>query len=150
VQTSLAQLIQASLKEVGIELVLDSVPVGTFLDRAYRAHDYDVFSSAYGGGDPDVLRLEFSSENRPNGTPDGNVTLIAEPELDGWLNDGVATADPKARAAAYGKVQQYVTDHAVAIPVYVPTNIGAVSTKVQGLTWDPSGFPRLRGAWIRQ
>lgn len=149
VQTSVAQLIQASLKEAGIELVLDSVPVGTYLDRAYRAFDYDVFGSAYGGGDPDVLRLEFSSENRPkDGTPAGNVTLLAEPEVDGWLNDGLAIADPKARAAAYAKVQKYVTDHAVAIPVYVPATIGAVTTKVQGLTWDPSGFPRVHGAWI--
>jgi peptide/nickel transport system substrate-binding protein len=149
VQAAIAQLIQASLKEIGIELVLDSVPVGTYLDRAYRAFDYDVFGSAYGGGDPDVLRLEFSSANRPkDGTPDGNVTLLAEPEVDRWLDEGVATADPEARAEAYAKVQKYVTDHAVAIPVYVPTTIGAVSAKVRGLTWDPSGFPRLHGAWV--
>ncbi len=146
---SIAQLLQASLKDVGIEVVLDDVPVGTYLERAYRTFDFDLFAASTGGADPDILRLLFSSKNIPkNGVPDGNVTLLASPEVDGWLADGLATADTPARAAAYAKVQQYVIEHAVVVPIYVPAIAVGVSPKVQGLTWDRGGYFRLQGAWI--
>jgi peptide/nickel transport system substrate-binding protein len=148
---TLAQLIQAAAKAVGIQIELDPVPVGTYLKRAYDTHDYDLFSSSYGGEDPDELRLAFASATRPqNGTPNGNVSLIADPQLDGWLNAGAATLDTAARASDYAKVQTYVNQHAVAIPLYAPTDIDAATTKVHGLTWDIGAFPLLQAAWLAQ
>ena len=149
VASTIAQLIQAQAKTVGIQIKLDSYPVGTFLAHAYKTHDYDLFASSYGGEDPDELRLAFSSATRPvNGTPNGNVSLIANPQLDTWLNAGAATIDATARATDYAKVQEYVNQHAVAIPLYAPTSIDAATTKVHGLAWDIGAFPLLQAAWL--
>lgn len=149
VASTVAQLIQAEAKTVGIRITLDPQPVGTYLHRAYDTHQYDLFASSYGGEDPNELSLAFSSTTRPvGGTPNGNVTLIDNPQLDSWLDAGAATIDPAARAAAYAKVQEYVNQHAIAIPVYAPTSIDAASTKVHGLAWDIAAYPLLQAAWL--
>ncbi|MFD0635749.1 ABC transporter substrate-binding protein [Catenulispora yoronensis] len=146
---TIAQLVQAAAKSVGIQIQLDPVPVGTYLKRAYDTHDYDLFSSSYGGEDPDELRLAFASSTRPkDGTPNGNVSLIADPQLDAWLDAGATTLDPAARASSYAKVQAYVNQHAVAIPLYAPTAIDATTAKVHGLTWDIGAYPLLQAAWL--
>jgi peptide/nickel transport system substrate-binding protein len=149
VQSTVTQLVQAEAKQAGIQINADSEPVGTYLQRAYATHDYDLFASTYGGLGPDELGLAFASASRPvNGVPNGNVSLLDDPQVDGWLNVGSSTLNAAARAAAYAKVQHYVIQHAVVIPIYVPTSLDAAAGQVHGLAWDAGAFPLLQAAWL--
>ena len=147
-RSTLAQLIQASVKQIGIQLKLDPVPIGTYLKR-YTSGEYDLADYSFVRNDPDILRLEFSSATRPHdGIPNQNVSLLADPTIDKLFAEGSSTLDVAKRAAAYAKVQEYLNTHAVSIPGYVPTNLYAARKQVQGLVWDAAAFPVLQSAWI--
>jgi peptide/nickel transport system substrate-binding protein len=148
-QSTITQLVQSAAQKVGIQIVIASEPVGTFLQRLYSTGDYDLFASSYGGLGPDELNLAFNSASRPaNGVPNGNISLLDHKSVDGWLGAGAATLNVTARATDYANVQKYVVSHVDVIPIYVPTTIDAASAKVHGLTWDIEAFPLLQAAWL--
>lgn len=145
---SLDQLIQAQAKKVGIDVEITPEAIGDYLND-YSSGKYDIVDFSFVRDDPDVLRLFFSSDTRSSpGHISQNESLLANPQVDGWLNQGAATLDPTARARAYAKVQEFVLKNAVVVPTYVPAYLVGASKKVQGLDWDPAAFPIFYDAWL--
>jgi len=102
-QTALqiAQVLQQQLKPAGINMELNTVEWGTFLD-AWRNSDFDSFASLNGGSfDPDgYFYRTFHSEGSTN------VFNYSDSVMDDLLEQGRVTTDLKERKEIYVEIQK--------------------------------------------
>ncbi|GAA3846375.1 ABC transporter substrate-binding protein [Saccharothrix violaceirubra] len=143
----LGQAIQADLKKIGVEVVRDQPDIGTYIKQVYGGQT-DFTDYSWNRFEPDVLWLFFNSASQP-GKGGQNATFTKDDELDKLTETGRTTADPAARATAYGKVQQRaVTDLALVIPVYTPVNSAAVGKSVHGLAYTRDSRLSFYDVWL--
>jgi peptide/nickel transport system substrate-binding protein len=96
-----AQVLQAQLERVGLDVTLNVAEFGTFV-QDWRNSNFDVFVSRNGGAvDPDgYLHRTFITGGSTN------VFLFSDPEIDELLTVGRTTADMAARQSVYREAQQ--------------------------------------------
>lgn len=138
-RAALDQALQADLKQAGIELRLVPLDAAAY-EPVRNAGKYGLIGFAWGGADPDLLRTLFASDQLFD---DGgnNAARLNDPQVDRWLEEGGATADPQARKAPYAQVQQKLIADGVALPTAVQRRQIAVRRGVSGLRFDANGWP---------
>ena len=105
----MAQVMQADLADVGIEVELNGLAGAGFLD-AVRRGDHNTQNWFQSGTDPDILRNNFHSSNAGGGP---NRNNYIDDEMDALLDAASAAADPDARAELYAQIQRKIMDEAV-------------------------------------
>jgi len=135
---ALANAMQADLREVGFEIVRETLEPGAYNEQ-YAPKTFDLTDWNFAGVDPDMLRAHLHTEGFQN------ASQVSDPALDTLLDDAVAESDPAARAAIYREVQQWNATHNAIVPLFVPSVITAVAPEVQGLTYDLYGRPLYFG-----
>ncbi|MEU4173860.1 ABC transporter substrate-binding protein [Streptomyces sp. NPDC026589] len=136
----LGQGIQAEAKKSGIRLRWYPLDIGTYIKRTTAGRGLDMYSTSFVRAEPDILRF-FHGSRETLAQGGGNVFGVDEPELDAALDAGAAATDPRERERAYARAQRYILDHALVMPVYVPTALVGASDRVRGLTFDASAYP---------
>ena len=136
VQNSMAEIIQAQLEEVGINVEIEALESAAF-SAAIRTGEIQIglATNSNTSRDPDAAAKIFRSENFP--TP--NYTGIALPEIDALLDEGRAMEDPDERKEIYAKVQQLAAEECCIIPVCYENDIYGVSADLQGFFISKSG-----------
>ena len=139
-----AVLFQEALAELGIEVVLEDIPWGTFID-SQRNFDtaYDMSSHwlnipiPYSG---EMLFRLNHSDLIDTGT--GNWAWYNNPDFDALLEEAptLAPGDPRIDELLC-EAQQILVDDAVVIPVMLSQYIDLTHSSVQGYQYDPYGFP---------
>ena len=143
----LAQALQQQLAAAGIDLSIRPAEFGTFYaDITHGA--FQIYFLRWTGAsnlDPDIFRNVYSSTAMP---PKGaNRGHYANPELDRILAAAAATSDLNQRRALYVHAQQILARDLPSIPMWYPDTVAVHSTRLQGVTPDPSGsFDFLRTA----
>jgi peptide/nickel transport system substrate-binding protein len=141
----LSLLIKQAAAKVGINVTIktDATTSATTLTNGA----FGLTASAHVEGTPDILRLLFDSQDLPlsGGLNYGHVN---DPQLDQWLDQATDTLDTATQNKLYGEVQQYVTDHALAIPLYQEETLNAATTKLKGITYDSVGYVLYYDAWL--
>jgi peptide/nickel transport system substrate-binding protein len=141
-----SQLVQAQLKDVGIDVKIESYEWGALMEAITDAqHDMSLMGYTY--DDPDVLHLFLHSSQIGSGI---NWTHWKDEKLDELLDKGRTTTDAEERKAVYHELQRYIIDKAVWAPIYTNKVFMAVSPKVKGVFMHPIGGLDLRDAWIDQ
>ena len=139
-----AVLFQEALAELNIEVVLDDIPWGTFID-AQRNFDtaYDMSSHwlnipiPYAG--EMLFRLNHSSLID---TGTGNWAWYNNPDFDALLEEAPTLAPGDSRIdELLCEAQQILIDDAVVIPVMLSQYIDLTHSSVRGYQYDPYGFP---------
>ncbi|MER7009523.1 ABC transporter substrate-binding protein [Dactylosporangium sp. NPDC000555] len=134
-----AQAIADNAKKIGFEVTVQGLDAGTFSARA-KAGDYDIADQSNQRADPDMLFNVWSSKYQA--TKGGaNYANVNDPQVDGWLGQGVTALRQEDRPAAYKPLQHWVIDNAVAVPIYVPQYLLGVANSVQGVRFTVSGYP---------
>ncbi|WP_037915099.1 ABC transporter substrate-binding protein [Actinacidiphila yeochonensis] len=142
---ALADGFQAQAKAVGIQLKQVVTDEGTYYKDAYTS-DYDILDVSWARGDGDILRgFYLGGANPEHGGQ--NAARTDDPQVNSWLLAAASTTDPAQRRADYAKVQQWVIDHAVTVPVYVGSYLVGASKSLHGITFDVSGWPLFARAW---
>lgn len=139
-----AQSVVSALKKVGINLVVQPLDTGTYINKLLGV-DYDVMDWSFVRSDGDILRLHLDSQY----IPIQNASAVNDPKLDELVESALNTTDLKERNAIYAKVQMYVVDNALMIPVYVPGFIWGATAKVQGIVFDSNAWPLFYDAWVK-
>ena len=134
---TIGELLIAQWTDLGIRVNAQTVryPEALQIGREGRHHLMPFQSS---GSDPDVLRQFFHSQGSMN------WSKVNDPEMDGWLMEGMRTSDRQQRAADYSQVQRRVMEQALVLPIRDYVNLNGVNQRVQGLRFDARGwFPWL-------
>jgi glutathione transport system substrate-binding protein len=75
-----------------------------------------------------------------------NLAFFSNPDLDAAVAEGLASADPEVRQAAYARAQEIVMDEAPWIFLWVPTTLGGIRKEVSGMVIQPDGIAYMRTA----
>lgn len=137
-----AQVVQANLKEVGIEVRLSGLETGAFLDRAF-ALDADMVVWSYGAISPDMVD--------PIGWASGTGWLFTGHDPDGLAqqySDYTAAIDDAGREAVVRAVQDEAVTAANAIPLAHFQVLHAAGTNVSGFESAPWGLYYWDTVWL--
>jgi peptide/nickel transport system substrate-binding protein len=133
-----AQMIQQMLRQVGVDLEIQSNEFGTFYEDISKGN-FQLFSLSRGGvPDPDFYQVIFHTDSFP---PEGqNRGYYSNPRVDQLIEEGRATFDREKRKAIYAEIQKTLADELPYISLYHQTNIAVMRDYVKGFEMYPSGF----------
>jgi peptide/nickel transport system substrate-binding protein len=121
---------EASLANLGIELVINDVSDANILWDALDAGTQDLWTAAWGSTiDPDMYQVYHSSGVPGAGGSDSNHYHIQDPELDQLIVDARLSDDQNYRKAIYKQALDIIMDWAVEIPTYQRLNVIIFSTE---------------------
>ncbi|WP_182262856.1 ABC transporter substrate-binding protein [Rhodococcus sp. UFZ-B548] len=137
--------VQAALKDLGIELTIEPIGNGTYID-VRNSGAYDIIAFAWSGTDPDVLRTVYGSDQQ---FVDGgaNASQIHDAELDRLLQLGLTTSDTAARSEYYRDAQELIIAKGYGLPAYVAPIVTASSARVHDLGFATEILPNFYTAW---
>ncbi|HSI67573.1 MAG TPA: glutathione ABC transporter substrate-binding protein [Planococcus sp. (in: firmicutes)] len=146
---SIAVLVQEALAELNIEVSIEVMEFGTYLDQT-AAGEHDMFvlgwSNPTGDADYGMYALFHSSQK---GNP-GNRSFYENPEVDALLDEGRREADPAVREEIYAEVAQLLTDDAPMAFLLHTEYLNGISDDVTGFSIDTSGIYQLKDVRINQ
>lgn len=125
------ELAAQQLKKIGIDLVLDPVPVAEGQQRQAQGN-YDLILTAGTRADPNVLSDFFSGMS---------------PELDSLLTAQRAESDPAKRLAIVRKISTIIIQQGFSIPLHDLTLPFAYSPKLHGVTVDAENAILFSQVW---
>lgn len=134
----LATVFQQQLKEVGIEMTIQSNEPATFSSDIEKGN-FQAYSRRWIGGnnDPDIFNLIFHSTMTP---PEGaNRGFYANPTVDRLIDLGRRETNIEKRKAAYQEIQRIVADELPYVSLFYMDNVAVFNKRVKGMVLYPSG-----------
>jgi peptide/nickel transport system substrate-binding protein len=129
--TNVAPMIQAWWAELGIESEIQAIDPATYTDLIFRTTDvekpYDVLLSGWGlfGPEPDHYAAYFAPE-----TQGSSFFNYYNEEVKALFDQGRVTFDDAERTAIYEEAEALLWEELPVLPLYYPTAITVVSSKV--------------------
>ena len=135
---SRAQVIQQMLKQVGINMQIQSNEMSTFFADIGKGNFQMYSLSRNGIQDPDFYYVIFYSKNTP---PDGqNRGYYKNPKVDQLMIQGRSTFDRTRRRPVYGEIQKTVQEDLPYISLYLQSNVAVMRSNIDGYVQYPAGF----------
>ena len=133
-----AEMIQQMLRQVGIDMKIQTSELGTFLEDIGKGNFQMYSLSRNGIADPDFYYVIFHSQNFP---PEGqNRGFYANRRVDELIMQGRATFDRAKRKQIYGEVQRIVQEDLPYVSLYHQINVAVMDDDLQGYVMYPAGF----------
>jgi peptide/nickel transport system substrate-binding protein len=131
-----AQVIQNSLKAVGIAVELETAEGNTFFDQLKKGQ-YQMTTARYVGGnhDPIYLRDLFASSQIGN----FNRTRYNSPEFDKIIGQAINESNRERAKQLYAQAQEIIARDAPLIPLWYPANMVVAAKAVGNIKVPPSG-----------
>jgi len=127
--TQTAELIQAELAQVGLNVNIVVKPFGEYLPLAEKGQ-YDLLVLAYDYPDPDFLyQLLHSSQGKGAGL---NFTGYKNATLDSLIIKGRTATDSAQTATAYAQMQRFIDTNVVVDPLVTTVYLFGTRSRVQG------------------
>src|SRR5213594_3558814 len=141
----IAQLVQAQLAEIGVDMKIETLEFTQWVDRWLKA-DFDMAPGLNGGGpDPDFYVFRYF-------TDDGNlnfVTSYKNPISSDAIKQARATTDVAKRKDLYATAQKELVNVVPFIWLYVGRDYNATLPTTKGFTHLPNGsIIYLRQTWL--
>ena len=132
----IAEIVQAQLREVGIELSIDTLESGAFWEETASGR-HEMFLSSWGTvtGDADY-GLYAMYHSSAKGAP-GNRSFYGNAEVDCLLDEGKAELDPNKRLEIYHKVQELIVSDAPDVMLYNTILTVGTQADIKGLNLHP-------------
>ncbi|WP_312113244.1 ABC transporter substrate-binding protein [Brevibacillus reuszeri] len=137
------QLIQSMLKEIGVELKIQSAELGSLLELSAKGQ-FDLNVLGYSFMDPDILYL-FMHSSQIGGS---NYAHIQNPQLDALLEKSRTVVDQAQRKQIFAEIQKIAVEQAYWIPYSENKVFLAVNKRVQGVKLDPLYGIMLGDSWV--
>ncbi|HEV8660566.1 MAG TPA: ABC transporter substrate-binding protein [Thermoanaerobaculia bacterium] len=133
-----AEMIQQMLKEVGIDMQIQTSEFGTFMEEIKNGR-FQMFSLRRAGiSDPDFYYTIFHSASlAPNGQ---NRGYYVNPRVDQLITEGRSTFDRAKRKTAYDEIQRILADDLPYVSLYHRDNVAIMRKNIDGFQMYPSGF----------
>jgi peptide/nickel transport system substrate-binding protein len=137
------ELLQAQLKQVGIELglrTLTTAQQATYLKEG----SYDLTSTYFTRADPGALQFILNPEVANSKALAINATTPdVTKRIQELFAEALQTTDEKQTERAYAELQDYLVDQGVTIPLFERLQKVGVSAKVHGFAFTSESFLKL-------
>ncbi len=138
----IAELFQADLAQVGVDVEIEILPWGTYLeDTAEGKHDMFILGWVTVTGDPDygLYSLFHSSQH---GDP-GNRTFYTNERVDELLDIGRSESEPEVRMDAYMEAQELIVEDAPWVFLIATSEVTGMQENIEGFVPHPAGHHSL-------
>lgn len=117
VRLQAAQIIQANLKEIGINAEIEAVEWGTYLQMTAQG-DFDMFIGGWvaGTSDSDIVLFPLLHSSYKGGA--GNRANFENSEYDRLVELGRKSTESSERIEAYSKAQEILAEENPLVPLY--------------------------------
>jgi len=123
-------VIKDCLKEVGIEVVLQELEIGAWIEKCVVNQDFEItILNGFQGPDPSNLRTRFGTNGNLN------VNQYSNEVVDEHLALGASKSTPAERAEHYKKVQEILHQELPMHPVGEVAAVNTFRTYLKGLPW---------------
>lgn len=133
-----AQLIQAQLKEIGIDVDIQLYEWGAFLD-AINNGEHDMFLNSWSNATMDPDASTFPLFHSKNFGATGNRAFYSNPEVDAMIESAQAESDNAKRLGVYKDIQEKLNEEAPWVPVFYGTTCTGVRKDLMGFIMHPAG-----------
>ncbi|MDQ3800404.1 MAG: ABC transporter substrate-binding protein, partial [Acidobacteriota bacterium] len=130
-----AQVIQSALKEVGINVEIETLEDNTLREQLKQGQ-FQMNTAQWIGGnqDPIFLRDLFDSEEFPDKKANGrNRSRYSNPEFDRVVREAVNTTDKARAAQLYARAQEIVAVELPYLPLWYPANMVIASKRMNNI-----------------
>ncbi len=149
IRLQIATIAQDQLKQIGIEMAVEPVEWGAYLDGTARGeHNMFILGWTTVTGDADYgLNALFNSETMGGA---GNRSFYSNENVDEWLNEARSSTSPERRIELYGNIQKQIMEDLPVDPLYYQTNNAGIKNIVKGFKLNPAGHHKIFGVYFDQ
>lgn len=142
-----AQIIQAGMKQIGINVTIDQKDHAAY-ENDFRAFNYQMMinNAINDISDPDEM-ASFQCDAK-NGGSDSFWTGYNNPEVVKLVRAAAAEMDSAKRGEMYAQIQAMVAQDAPYVALTYPPSIYVSTTKVNGFAVSPAGSYMLESVWL--
>ena len=134
----IAEIIQASLRELGVTVEIRILEWAAFLKEHIKKRQFDAIVLGWGtGADPDQYVVWHSSQMGPD---DLNHISYSNPEVDALLEAGRSSCHQAERVRFYHRLHQALADDQPVIFLYWRDALPVVSNRIFGIDPGPAGI----------
>ena len=145
------QFLRQQFREVGVDLVLQSADVPTFIRQVYQEYDFDLsmFPSSV-TADPTIGSHRFyHSQFIRQGTPFVNASGYDNPKMDEVLDAAAVEPDPDKRRALFHEFQRIAMEDLPILPLARPIYVTIANARLKDFMTGPEGVRNgLGAAWL--
>jgi peptide/nickel transport system substrate-binding protein len=136
--TKPAEVLQAQLKKIGINVKIEPMERGTWFDVAYAGGDYEMtfYAHAISVNDADFCSYPFLHSSEADGKGN-NYMGIKNAELDECLEKARTSQDEAERKAYYLRACEIIRDESLFVPCYTGRRTMAAVKELKGVQADP-------------
>lgn len=145
----MAQIIQANLKEIGIDVEITVLEVSSFLQYTGAGkHDMliGLWYMSTGDADYGFYPLLHSS----SAGPVGNRSFYSNPEVDDLLERARKTTSISERKENYKKIQNIIGDDVPLFPIAYKNYIIGLQKNIEGFIFNPNGNHILYKVYVEK
>ncbi|MCQ1528916.1 ABC transporter substrate-binding protein [Lutispora saccharofermentans] len=136
------EIIQAQLKKIGINIEIEIMERGKYMDDVTNKGDFDITFWAIVAKVPDADFCQYSFFHSENLKGKGNYMGINNPELDKLLSEGRACLDLEKRKEIYAKACEIIKEETMLVPLFMAKRTLAANTNLTGLELRPDNLRR--------
>lgn len=134
----IAEIVQASLREIGVGVEIRILEWASFIKEYVRKRRFEAIVLGWGIGlDPDQYEIWHSSKTGPEQL---NHVGYANPEVDELLERGRASCREAERKPYYDRLQEILAEDQPIIFLYFPEALEAVARRVHNIEAGPNGI----------
>ena len=137
-----AVIMQEQLRQAGIEMKIDRLEFGTYIDRLNDGRFDAQFASV--AQDPSLVSLEDWTTAGLDGF---NYGSYVNPEVDRLVRDALNTDDRSVAIVTWKKAIDLINDDAPAVWAYLPKIAAAVHTRFENVSFRPDAWWSTLWTW---
>lgn len=134
-----AQIIQANLKEIGIDIQLETLEWGTYLQKT-AGGDFQGFLGGWISGTSDADIVLFPLLDTKSFGTAGNRTHYSNPKFDALVEAARSELDVEKRKDLYKEAQLILQEESPLFPLYIKNENIGINKRVQGFQYDPTNM----------
>ena len=140
-----AEIVQASLRELGIQVDIRVIEWASLLKEYIKKRRFEAIILGWGIGlDPDQYEIWHSSKTGPD---ELNHISYANPEVDALLEQGRTSCRQAERKKFYDRLQTILAEDQPIVFLYFRDALPVVSSRVRGIVPAPSGIRYNFNEW---
>jgi peptide/nickel transport system substrate-binding protein len=140
-----AEIVQASLKDLGVKVDIQVIEWASFLKEYIKKRRFEAIILGWGiGQDPDQFEVWHSSKTGPD---DLNRIGYANPEADEMLEKGRMSCVEEERKKYYDRFQEILAEDQPIVFLYFRDALPVVSSRVRGVVPSPNGIRYNFNEW---
>jgi peptide/nickel transport system substrate-binding protein len=142
-----AQIIQADLKPLGIDVSITSLDHAAY-ETTFQKYDYDMFIDYAINDISDIDEMASFNLDYKNGGSKSYWSSYNNPTVTKLVEEAEAEFSSSKRQALYTKIQKLIAQDVPFVALDYPPYIYATSSNVKGFAVNPGGAYRLENVWL--